>query len=309
MSFAERFRDVIDTHQLAFKAPLLLPIQEAKVLGWDEGYLIQQGSDIHIRQSATIGSIAVGPLSSVRDRVDSQGVRQPIRAIASPFLSVLPTLDLYFLQDLTGSFGDDIDTMRLLITELFDQSLSLLGRPLGFGKVRFGVGSFMEKPSVGIQGDYVYQHHVNLSPSRQKFQEIYDAFTIASGSGGDTPECQLEALMHVAYRSEMIGFGGGRHKKIVVILTDAIAHLPGEITINRPNDGDDTIDATEDYPSVEQVKTVLQKYKVIPIFLATQDAIVFYQGVCDQFGSGTVELLSQDSSNLISALKKALGKV
>jgi hypothetical protein len=64
---------------------------------------------------------------------------QLVVSVTNPFTDSVP-LDLYIIEDLSGSFADDIVTFRSLSTSLVVDVLRYQSSP------RFGVGSFAEKP-------------------------------------------------------------------------------------------------------------------------------------------------------------------
>jgi hypothetical protein len=73
MSFNQRLKDQVAAHREAFESPVAAPVAEGKVLGWqDGGYLIQQGGNTRLKQSATNGALATGAVVAARGRVDGQ---------------------------------------------------------------------------------------------------------------------------------------------------------------------------------------------------------------------------------------------
>src|SRR4051794_5794234 len=153
-------------------------------------------------------------------------------------------IDVFLLQDLSGSYGDDIATLRGLVPDLVS-SLQSGGRD-----VAFGVGAFIDKPvsPFGVTGDYVYQTSLALTTDGSAFQTAVNGLTI--GNGFDAPEAQIEALLQVAQRAATseVGFRTGS-LRTVVIATDAPYHHAGDgatAGITTPNNGDGVVDSGED---------------------------------------------------------------
>jgi pimeloyl-ACP methyl ester carboxylesterase len=219
-------------------------------------------------------------------------------------------LDVFLLQDLSGSFDDDLVTLRGLVPNLVSELKTR--QP----DTTFGFGSFIDKPvnPFGISGDYVYFLNQAQTNNATGLQSTVNNLTVRDGSGKDGPEAQLEALLQVARRtvaSNENGFrSGARH--VVVVSTDAPYHKAGDgaqAGITAPNDGDAVIDPGEDYPSLTQVRDALIEADIVPVFAVTQDRIGTYNDLVNQLGFGKVVRLESNSSNLTSAITEGLGAV
>lgn len=222
--------------------------------------------------------------------------------------------DLLLLQDLTGSFGDDIATVRTLVPNLVAGINSL--QP----NTPIGVSSFLDKPISPFGGsyptDYVYLTKQALTTNASTIQSVYNGLSI--GSGGDAPEAQLEALLQVALRSSEIGFNSGT-KRVVVLFTDAPYHQAGDgaaiAGIPLPNNLDAVLDGTppgtgEDYPTIPSLKQLLIDANILPIFAVTSDQVSTYQNLVTQLGvGGSVVQLSTNSSNIINAIEQGLNNL
>jgi Ca2+-binding RTX toxin-like protein len=198
-------------------------------------------------------------------------------------------LDLVFSQDLTGSFGDDLENVRAFLPDIFD---AVLGAVPG---AEFGVTSFRDK------GEPSYQTDLGLTADTGAVQTAYDAL-VATG-GGDTPEDQLEALQQLGLRGEEVGWNPGA-LHVVVMFTDAAFHIAGEGP-PTPNDGDEDLE-DEDYPTIAQVRDALLSQDVVPIFAVTSNVLSTYESLIDQLGFGAVIELAGDSSNIVDAVNSAL---
>lgn len=214
-------------------------------------------------------------------------------------------LDVFFLQDLTGSFGDDLPNVK----EVVPQAVKTLHE---FQKdTQIGLGSFMDKPMNGFGSptDYVYRTDLAMTNDPTIFSMALA--TLNLGSGNDFPEAQLESLFQVALHSNDIGFRDNA-VKTVVIMTDAPYHKAGDAHLPA-NNGDCILDGKpagtgEDYPSVTMLSDALQKAGIVPIFAVTNDVVANYTDLVTQLGTGSVVTLSRDSSDLVSVLKAGINK-
>lgn len=215
-------------------------------------------------------------------------------------------LEMVLLEDLSGSFGDDIATVSALADDLI-AAISGLATT-----VRLGLASFIDKPTspFGASTDHEYRTQQALTNDFSIWKAAVDALTI--GNGNDTPEAQMSGLMQVALRSAEVGWSG-EALKVVVLTTDAPPHLAGDFTTPGPNDGDGVTDGPgddgtgEDYPSIAQVKDALIKGGIVPVFAVTTDQISAYEAIVSELGFGVVVSLSSDSSDIIDAIESGIG--
>lgn len=145
-------------------------------------------------------------------------------------------VDIVFVVDTSGSYGDDIATLKRQASDIIDD---LTGRGLD---VQFAVTEFSDFPlsSYGVTGDVAFARLSRMSPDKAVAQAGIDALELKFGS--DTPESQLEALYQVAtgsgrdldgdgiYEAEegdippqAVGFRPGA-ARVVLFATDAPFH-------------------------------------------------------------------------------------
>lgn len=183
-------------------------------------------------------------------------------------------LDLFLLQDLSGSFRDDLPIIRGLLPNLVTEVRGIQADS------RFGVGSFD-----GYDG-YLYKtaQAMNNNANNQ-LQTTYANLVI--GSGGI--ESQLESLLRVAARGRTseIGFRTDS-TQIVMLITDETYQQ------NVPN-----------LPAVAQVRAALSSAGIIPVFLVTSDVQADYTTLANQL-DGEVVTLSNNSANLVTAIREGL---
>ncbi|MCW1918923.1 M10 family metallopeptidase C-terminal domain-containing protein [Rhodobacter sp. KR11] len=219
--------------------------------------------------------------------------------------STVSPLDVQFLQDLTGSFGDDIATVRGLVPQLVSAIQAVQTN------ARFGVSSFIDKPisPFGVSGEWVYRLEQALSPDAATLTATYNR--IANLSGNDAPEAQIEALMQLALHATETGFRADA-ARFVVLFTDAPFHMAGDgaaAGITTPNNGDGVLDGGglgEDYPVIAQLAQALQAAGIIPIFAVAGGYETTYQALVGELGRGAVVTLTADSGNIVSAITSGL---
>lgn len=217
-------------------------------------------------------------------------------------------LDVQFLQDLSGSFGDDIATVRGVVPQIVSalQAVQV--------DSRFGVTSFVDKPvsPFGATGEWVYNLELGLTANAVALSSTYNALAIRYGA--DEPESQIECLMQVALHASETGFRADS-ARFVVLFTDAPYHKGGDGAaggIATPNNGDNQTPgngALEDYPLVPQVRAAIEAANIIPIFAIANGYESVYQGLVGALGRGAVVSLTSNSSNIVSAITTGMTAV
>lgn len=201
--------------------------------------------------------------------------------------------ELLLLQDLSGSYGDDLVTMN--------KAMRGIGVDLSsqFGRIRFGIASYIDK------GDgSCFKIEQPVTSNWQRVESVMAGLS-ASG-GGSMPEAQLEALVGVAAHCAEVGFTPGR-KKIVILTTDATWHQAGDGYADSSErnslDGSHAACVGQDYPSIADVKAKLTEADITPIFLVTENVMSEYEQLVKQLGMGSVIELAADSSDLSPGLR------
>jgi len=115
----------------------------------------------------------------------------PPRELPVTFVARILSADVYFLVDVTGSMGDEIDQIRDGLT-----SRIIPGLAAEIPDVRFSVGRFadFDVPAFGYgsDGDEVFRL---VQSSTADVDVVLNAVNrLATQSGGDTPESMTEAL-------------------------------------------------------------------------------------------------------------------
>jgi hypothetical protein len=211
-------------------------------------------------------------------------------------------VDLYLLLDSSGSFQDDLPSIRKTMQDLIRRAAA--GKLQG--QVRLGLGSVIDKPIGPYPDLYTYKHHQALTTD---FAKVLAALrTVDITENYDEPEAQLEAMLEAAGRSGAIGFTDDA-QRIMVVITDEDYHRAGDYPA-PPEDGKaDGNPLNEDYPSVAQVKRALENAGITPLFLVTDHAVPFYRQLAKQLGRGTVVSISDTSENLLESLSQGVEEI
>ena len=216
-------------------------------------------------------------------------------------------IDVTLLQDLTGSYNNDLPKLKTQIPIAVNRLTSPYLEPIFGPDIKFGISSFKDKPvsRFGGPSDYVYQGETALTTN---ISTIKDKVSYFQASGGrDWKEAQLEALVHTALDSDsVLGYRSGA-KRIALIATDAPYHKAGDYNSAPANDYDSNIE-NEDYPTVAGLKSVLQTQNVEPVFLVTDNVKPEYETLVNGLGRGYVVSLKGDSANVADAIKYAVAK-
>jgi hypothetical protein len=226
--------------------PAIAPAQPIRRgLVWGAATAIATASSLLGGGSAQAGSFIAG--SSPGEFVTPSRVEvflepdDPVHFTVEVAVGNPQAIDLFLLNDLSASFGDDLPNVRSAAGQLMDLLEALAP------DVRMGVGSFTDKPVYPFGGlyrhtdgnlyafdDYAYQTHLALTDDRAALQTAVDG--LQTRWGLDAPESQLEALMQMAVRSRTeLGFRPEAFKA-VVLQTDACFHVAqGETAFRLPD--------------------------------------------------------------------------
>jgi Integrin beta chain VWA domain len=230
-------------------------------------------------------------------------VSVPVKIQVPEKAGTLP-LDMMLVQDLTGSYKDDLPVLRSLVSSLVTELKTI--QP----DTAFGIASFRDKTNFGPPDYYVYKTELPLGTNNvDEFQARVNRFTTQDGDGKDFPESSLDALMQVALRAESeLGFRKGT-RRVAIVSTDESYHKAGDgarVGIKTPNNGDTILDKDEDYASIDQTREAINQANLLPIFLVPNKFRSTYDDLVRQLGVGAVITLNSDSSNLVESLKKGL---
>lgn len=223
---------------------------------------------------------------------ESQSISKTIGVNESP-----PKLDLYILEDETGSFWNDIATLQALAPQIFDDVRVLVPDS------RFGVGGFRDFPfgPWGDSGDWAYRRVQDMTADKATFVNGVNALT--AGGGNDSPESQYEALYQAAtgagktYSGYTIPSGENASFrddafKVIILTTDASFHTP------------------PGYPGPTRDETViaLNSANITVIALKAPGAGSEMDDIAAATG-GVVKEISDGSAEIADAIVEAIGEV
>ncbi|WP_319800866.1 M10 family metallopeptidase C-terminal domain-containing protein [Rhodobacter sp. KR11] len=271
-----------------------------------------QGDDTYHLTGGTVeiedyeGHDAIDASASVTDdHIDLSGeteseIEGGIVHISQPGTTSRP-FDVQFLQDLSGSFGDDIANVRGLVPQIVGAIHAVQVNST------FGVSSFIDKPvsPFGATGEWVFHQELMQTTDATALAATYTNLAIRFGN--DAPEAQIEGLMQLALHDTEVGFRSDS-ARFVVLFTDAPYHMAGDGALGgilTPNNGDPLFPgngAMEDYPTIAQLSAALTAANITPIFAIAGGFETVYQDLATQLGRGVVVSLTANSSNIVQAI-------
>ncbi len=222
-----------------------------------------------------------------------------------------PPVDVFLLEDETGSFGDDIANLRALAPDIFDAVRELVPDS------RFGVGGFRDFPfepwGNSWDPDWAYRLLQDFSYDRDDFVAAVNSLT--AGGGNDGPESQYEALYQVATGEGVDLNGDGDYTddgevapglnpsfradavKVVILATDADFHNCGDWGWEFDYPG----------PCRDEVVQALNDAGIIVVGIEPYD-IAQLHDVAEATG-GVVESVSSSGAEIAEAILSALSTV
>ena len=199
--------------------------------------------------TAVLSLAAIGPASVLAEPgLDPASVEATIapgdsldvdKTVHTP--TIPPIVDVCLLEDLTGSFLDDIGNLQTPGTaeDIFDAVTA------ASPDAQFAVAGFQDYPAGGgIAGDFVYQRFSGMSASEAAWVNGINGLSIPSGaSGGDDPEAQFDAIVAAAgpgtFNDPTVGEqpdcgwrSGPNVTHVLVVATDNTFHTPGGPYVN-----------------------------------------------------------------------------
>ncbi|XP_056286381.1 integrin beta-5 [Pseudoliparis swirei] len=241
-------------------------------------------------------------------------------------------VDLYYLMDLSLSMKDDLDTIRNLGTKL----------ALEMGKLtsnfRLGFGSFVDKnmspfsytapkyqqnPCSGYKlfpncvPTFGFRNILSLTDKVDRFNEEVQKQMVSRNR--DAPEGGFDAILQAAVCKEEIGWRKEAYH-LLVFATDDVPHLALDGRLGglvQPHDGRCHLDEDNeysastrmDYPSLALLGEKLAENNIFLIFAVTKRLYVIYKNFTALIPGTTVEILDQDSKNVIQLIIAAYNNI
>ncbi|XP_076012910.1 integrin beta-5 isoform X2 [Genypterus blacodes] len=241
-------------------------------------------------------------------------------------------VDLYYLMDLSLSMKDDLDTIRNLGTKLAQEMGKLTSNfRLGFGSFvdknmspfSYTASKYQENPCNGYKlfpscvPTFGFRHIVSLTDKVDRFNEEVQKQMVSRNR--DAPEGGFDAILQAAVCKERIGWRKEAYH-LLVFATDDVPHLALDGRLGglvQPHDGECHLDDKNeysastmmDYPSLGLLGEKLAENNIYLIFAVTKRLYVIYKNFTALIPGTTVEILDQDSKNVIQLIITAYNNI
>lgn len=215
------------------------------------------------------------------------------------FYTVFPeptyAVQIHFLVDLSKGMADALRTFQGNCGSMFD-SLQVAYPNSGVAVSWFSDRGVL--PFGNPKVDFAFTTATSFITSNKTIF-VNEVQSLLIKDGADEPNSQLDGLLHVALRSPSMGFTdtlGAHH--IVVLITGTSYHTPPNIPpLLIPNNLDDVVNKSEDYPYVVDVRAALINSNFIPIVVVVEPSVVpNYTELIKEIGFGVVMPVASPSS-------------
>ena len=269
--------------------------------------------------------------TTITDCITTHGYNLPLQT-ADGDLDV----DLFILQDLSGSFRDDLISLRANVANMHALLSQIFRSP------RIGFGGFIDKPTNSRPDIYCYDTFHDLADMTA--EQMTDAFNNMEAMGNyDSPETSLSGLYAISKRAQLpdnhpekLHFNA--FMKVALLATDAgwkdemTAEPAGVLRTRETTESCDVDGICEDgcdvftippepaayqgdepiwaYTDTTIVRESLQAADIVPLFAATTNQVSLYESLNQQLGgNGFVTSLASDSSNFDDTIVIGLGGI
>ncbi|XP_054915873.1 integrin beta-5 [Poeciliopsis prolifica] len=241
-------------------------------------------------------------------------------------------VDLYYLMDLSLSMKDDLDTIRNLGTKLAEEMGKLTSNfRLGFGSFvdknmspfSYTAPKYQENPCNGYKlfpncvPTFGFRHILSLTDKVDRFNEEVQKQMVSRNR--DAPEGGFDAILQAAVCKEEIGWRK-EASHLLVFATDDVPHLALDGRLGglvQPHDGrchlnehnEYSASTKMDYPSLALLGEKLAESNIFLIFAVTKRLYVIYKNFTALIPGTTVEILDQDSKNVIQLIITAYNNI
>lgn len=241
-------------------------------------------------------------------------------------------VDLYYLMDLSLSMKDDLDTIRNLGTKLALEMGKLTSNfRLGFGSFvdknmspfSYTAPKYQENPCNGYKlfpncvPTFGFRHLLSLTDKVDRFNEEVQKQMVSRNR--DAPEGGFDAILQAAVCKKEIGWRKEAYH-LLVFATDDVPHLALDGRLGglvQPHDGrchlneknEYSASTKMDYPSLALLGEKLAENNIFLIFAVTKRLYVIYKNFTALIPGTTVEILDQDSKNVIQLIITAYSNI
>ncbi|MGH0162939.1 UNVERIFIED_CONTAM: hypothetical protein FKN15_044052 [Acipenser sinensis] len=241
-------------------------------------------------------------------------------------------VDLYYLMDLSLSMKDDLDTIRNLGTKLAEEMKKLTSNfRLGFGSFvdknispfSYTAAKYQNNPCNGYKlfpncvPSFGFRHLLSLTDKVDRFNEEVQKQMVSRNR--DAPEGGFDAILQAAVCKDKIGWRKEAFH-LLVFTTDDVPHLALDGRLGgvvQPHDGQCHLNEKNeysgstkmDYPSLALLGEKLAENNIHLIFAVTKRLYVIYKNFTALIPGTTVEILDQDSKNIIQLIINAYNSI
>uniref|UniRef100_A0A674PCA4 Integrin beta n=1 Tax=Takifugu rubripes TaxID=31033 RepID=A0A674PCA4_TAKRU len=228
-------------------------------------------------------------------------------------------VDVYYLMDLSLSMKDDLETIRNLGTKLAHEMGKLTSN------FRLGFGTFVDKNMSPFSytlfpncvPTFGFRHILPLTDKVDRFNEEVQKQMVSRNR--DAPEGGFDAILQAAVCKEKIGWRKEAYH-LLVFTTDDVPHLALDGRLGglvEPHDGQCHLDDNSeysastkmDYPSLALLGEKLAENNIFLIFAVTKQLYIIYKNFTALIPGTTVEILDQDSKNVIQLIVAAYNNI
>ena len=243
---------------------------------------------------------------------ESMTVDKTVHTIAIP-----PLVDIFLLEDETGSFGDDIANLQALAAPGGPLIMALDATGANYAT---GVGGFRDfaQSTWGSTGDWVYKRYSDVTLGGAGL--VAGVPLLTAGGGNDDPEAQLEALHYLAVPGHPAIDSNGDGdttdandtatglqptwragtKRVVLLATDNACHVTGD-SGGWPGDAGTT--------SALTTAGILAGADITVIGLTPGGAGFGCVDVLASNTGGTVQSTTSSGSDIVDAIIEGLGNL
>uniref|UniRef100_A0AAX7SFC1 Integrin beta n=1 Tax=Astatotilapia calliptera TaxID=8154 RepID=A0AAX7SFC1_ASTCA len=291
--------------------------------GCDEHFIEYPTSSINVLQNIPLSSKGSGSTQYDVVQIMPQKISLSLRPGDQTWFSLQVRqvedypVDLYYLMDLSLSMKDDLDTIRNLGTKLAHEMGKLTSN------FRLGFGSFVDKnmspfsymaPKYKLFPNCVpsfgFRHILSLTDKVDRFNEEVQKQMVSRNR--DAPEGGFDAILQAAVCKEKIGWRK-EALHLLVFATDDVPHLALDGRLGglvHPHDGQCHLNDNNeysastkmDYPSLALLGEKLAENNIFLNFAVTKRLYVIYKNFTALIPGTTVEILDQDSKNVIQLI-------
>ncbi|CAH1238119.1 ITGB1 [Branchiostoma lanceolatum] len=238
--------------------------------------------------------------------------------------------DLYYLMDLSDSMKDDLENLKTLAGTLTTELRKLTRN------FNVGFGAFVDKtvspyvdtspeklkePSPGAAPPFSYINALSLTDDAVVFND--EVGKIRSSGNLDAAEGGFDGMLQALVCRDKIGWREAS-THIILYASDAQFHSAGDGKLGgivKKNDEKCHLDPkgtymeefanTQDYPSISQIRSLLQATNTLLIFAVDKKYQSVYQSLANnQFaGLATAGVLEADSSNIIALIERSYNQL